>query len=121
MVAEPALEGHVVAGRVLLVGDAAGYEDALTVEGMSLAVKQAASVAAIAADRPADYEKDWLVAGLPQPRRRTAVGRRCRRQRDGVGHLGRGTAGDCHRRVQSQRVGKGEGFGHVVDGPGRDT
>ena len=49
-----------VAGRVLLVGDAAGYEDALTGEGMSLAVKQAASaVRAIAADRPADYEKEW--------------------------------------------------------------
>lgn len=49
-----------VAGRVLLVGDAAGYEDALTGEGMSLAVKQAAAaVAAIAAERPADYEKDW--------------------------------------------------------------
>ncbi len=31
-----------VAGRVLLVGDAAGYEDALTGEGISLAVKQAA-------------------------------------------------------------------------------
>jgi len=50
-----------VAGRVLLVGDAAGYEDALTGEGVSLAVKQArAAVAAIAADRPADYERDWL-------------------------------------------------------------
>jgi len=49
-----------VAGRVLLVGDAAGYEDALTGEGMSLAVKQAAAaVAAIAADRPGDYESDW--------------------------------------------------------------
>lgn len=49
-----------VAGRVLLVGDAAGYEDALTGEGMSLAVKQArAAVAAIAADRPVAYEKDW--------------------------------------------------------------
>ena len=32
-----------VAGRVLLVGDAAGYEDALTGEGVSLAVKQAAA------------------------------------------------------------------------------
>ena len=42
-----------VDGRVLLVGDAAGYEDALTGEGMSLAVKQAgAAVAAIVADRP---------------------------------------------------------------------
>ncbi len=49
-----------VAGRVLLVGDAAGYEDALTGEGMSLAVKQAgAAVAAIVADRPAQYERDW--------------------------------------------------------------
>ncbi|CAJ1496976.1 NAD(P)/FAD-dependent oxidoreductase [[Mycobacterium] burgundiense] len=49
-----------VAGRVLLVGDAAGYEDALTGEGLSLAVKQAgAAVTAIAADRPQDYERDW--------------------------------------------------------------
>ena len=77
-----------VAGRVLLVGDAAGYEDALTGEGVSLAVKQAgAAVAAIAADRPADYERDWrritrryrlLTRGLvlstqPQPARRAIV------------------------------------------------
>jgi flavin-dependent dehydrogenase len=49
-----------VAGRVLLVGDAAGYEDALTGEGISLAVKQAsAAVAAIAADRPESYERQW--------------------------------------------------------------
>lgn len=49
-----------VAGRVLLVGDAAGYEDALTGEGVSLAVKQAgAAVAAIAADRVDDYERQW--------------------------------------------------------------
>jgi flavin-dependent dehydrogenase len=49
-----------VAGRVLLVGDAAGYEDALTGEGVSLAVKQAAAaVAAIVEDRPADYERQW--------------------------------------------------------------
>jgi flavin-dependent dehydrogenase len=49
-----------VAGRVLLVGDAAGYEDALTGEGVSLAVKQAAAaVAAITADRPGDYERQW--------------------------------------------------------------
>ena len=48
------------AGRVLLVGDAAGYEDALTGEGMSLAVKQArAAVAAVVAERPQDYERDW--------------------------------------------------------------
>lgn len=49
-----------VAGRVLLVGDAAGYEDALTGEGISLAVKQAAAaVRAIVDERPASYEAAW--------------------------------------------------------------
>jgi flavin-dependent dehydrogenase len=49
-----------VAGRVLLVGDAAGYEDALTGEGISLAVKQAAAaVRAIVDDQPASYEAAW--------------------------------------------------------------
>ncbi|OBA57406.1 monooxygenase [Mycobacterium sp. 1100029.7] len=49
-----------VAGRVLLVGDAAGYEDALTGEGVSLAVKQAgAAVGAIVNDTPEAYEKAW--------------------------------------------------------------
>jgi flavin-dependent dehydrogenase len=49
-----------VAGRVLLVGDAAGYEDALTGEGVSLAVKQAAAaVQAIADDTPSSYESAW--------------------------------------------------------------
>jgi flavin-dependent dehydrogenase len=49
-----------VAGRVLLVGDAAGYEDALTGEGISLAVKQAgAAVAAIVDDAPSQYEAAW--------------------------------------------------------------
>jgi len=49
-----------VAGRVLLVGDAAGYEDALTGEGVSLAVKQAAAaVSAIVAGEPSSYEADW--------------------------------------------------------------
>jgi flavin-dependent dehydrogenase len=49
-----------VAGRVLLVGDAAGYEDALTGEGVSLAVKQArAAVAAIVDDAPMSYEAEW--------------------------------------------------------------
>jgi len=49
-----------VAGRVLLVGDAAGYEDALTGEGISLAVKQAAAaVRAIVDDAPASYERAW--------------------------------------------------------------
>jgi hypothetical protein len=49
-----------VAGRVLLVGDAAGYEDALTGEGVSLAVKlAAAAVSAIADDLPSSYESAW--------------------------------------------------------------
>jgi flavin-dependent dehydrogenase len=49
-----------VAGRVLLVGDAAGYEDALTGEGISLAVKQAAAVVdAIVSDAPSSYEAAW--------------------------------------------------------------
>ncbi len=51
---------HRVAGRVLLVGDAAGYEDALTGEGVSLAVKQAdAAVSAIVDDTPSSYEAAW--------------------------------------------------------------
>jgi flavin-dependent dehydrogenase len=51
---------HRVAGRVLLVGDAAGYEDAVTGEGISLAVKQAAAaVAAIIDDAPSSYEGAW--------------------------------------------------------------
>ncbi|MEE6175835.1 NAD(P)/FAD-dependent oxidoreductase [Mycobacterium sp. 050134] len=49
-----------VAGRVLLVGDAAGYEDALTGEGISLAVKQAAAaVDTIVNDAPSSYEAAW--------------------------------------------------------------
>ncbi|HLS13816.1 MAG TPA: NAD(P)/FAD-dependent oxidoreductase [Beutenbergiaceae bacterium] len=49
-----------VAGRALLVGDAAGYVDAVTGEGVSLALTQArAAVAAIAADEPNSYERSW--------------------------------------------------------------
>jgi flavin-dependent dehydrogenase len=49
-----------VAGRVLLVGDAAGYVDALTGEGIALGLAQArAAVAAVAAGDPARYERDW--------------------------------------------------------------
>jgi len=76
-----------VAGRVLLVGDAAGYEDALTGEGVSLAVKQAAAaVRAIADDMPASYESAWhritrdyrlitrgLVLATVQPAARRAI------------------------------------------------
>jgi flavin-dependent dehydrogenase len=49
-----------VAGRVLLVGDAAGYVDALTGEGISGGLAQAeAAVAALVADDPASYERAW--------------------------------------------------------------
>ena len=47
-------------GRVLLVGDAAGYVDALTGEGLRLGFALArAAVEAVAAGRPADYEDSW--------------------------------------------------------------
>ncbi len=49
-----------VAGRVLLVGDAGGYVDALTGEGVAMAVTQArAAVAAILDDDPMRYEREW--------------------------------------------------------------
>lgn len=49
-----------VAGRVLLVGDAAGYVDALTGEGIAVGLAQArAAVAAVVAGDPARYEADW--------------------------------------------------------------
>lgn len=49
-----------VRGRVLFVGDSAGYEDALTGEGISLAVRQAgAAVQALMAGEPARYEASW--------------------------------------------------------------
>ncbi|WP_405775775.1 NAD(P)/FAD-dependent oxidoreductase [Streptomyces sp. NBC_00859] len=49
-----------VAGRVLFVGDAAGYVDALTGEGIALALATAgAAVRCLAAGRPADYERAW--------------------------------------------------------------
>ena len=49
-----------VAGRVLLVGDAAGYVDALTGEGISLALAGAAQlVRCVRDDRPLDYEHAW--------------------------------------------------------------
>jgi flavin-dependent dehydrogenase len=45
---------------VLLVGDAGGYVDALTGEGVALAVAQArAAVAAIVDRQPERYERDW--------------------------------------------------------------
>ena len=52
-----------VAGRVLLAGDASGYVDALTGEGISLGLAHArAAVAAIAAEDPHSYERSWRAA-----------------------------------------------------------
>ena len=49
-----------VDGRVLLVGDAAGYVDALTGEGLALAFAQAgAAVRAVVDGTPQRYEHDW--------------------------------------------------------------
>lgn len=49
-----------VSGRVLLVGDAGGYVDALTGEGIALALAQARSaVGALVADDPTRYEREW--------------------------------------------------------------
>ena len=49
-----------VAGRVLLVGDAAGYVDALTGEGIAVSVASArVLVECLLRDRPQDYERAW--------------------------------------------------------------
>ncbi len=49
-----------VNGRVLLVGDAAGYVDALTGEGIAISLSCAdALVGAIASGRPESYESAW--------------------------------------------------------------
>jgi flavin-dependent dehydrogenase len=49
-----------VRGRSLLVGDAAGYVDALTGEGIAVGVAQArAAVAAVLLDDAASYERSW--------------------------------------------------------------
>lgn len=77
-----------VDGHVLLVGDAAGYVDALTGEGISGGLAQAeAAVAAVAAGDPASYARTWrrlgwrhdllthglLAATRPPPLRRLLV------------------------------------------------
>jgi flavin-dependent dehydrogenase len=49
-----------VAGRTLLVGDAAGYIDALTGEGLTTALTAAAHlVRCVQRDRPQDYARAW--------------------------------------------------------------
>lgn len=51
------------AGRVLLVGDAAGYIDALTGEGIAVALATArVLVDCVVADDPGAYERRWLDA-----------------------------------------------------------
>ncbi|MFE1290660.1 NAD(P)/FAD-dependent oxidoreductase [Streptomyces sp. NPDC058751] len=51
-----------VAGRVLLVGDAAGYVDALTGEGIALGLATAgAAVRCLAAGRAGEYEREWVL------------------------------------------------------------
>ncbi|MEU8522964.1 NAD(P)/FAD-dependent oxidoreductase [Streptomyces sp. NPDC048577] len=48
------------AGRVLLIGDAAGYVDALTGEGIALAAMTAtAAVGCLVAGRPEEYPRRW--------------------------------------------------------------
>ncbi|WP_220506078.1 NAD(P)/FAD-dependent oxidoreductase [Microbispora sp. H10830] len=74
-----------VAGRVLLVGDAAGYVDALTGEGISLALLSArALVGCLRAGRPEEYETAWrrlswrsrlLTAALVRARRHPPAAR----------------------------------------------
>ncbi|MFD8479912.1 NAD(P)/FAD-dependent oxidoreductase [Kitasatospora sp. NPDC059673] len=55
-----------VCGRVLLVGDAAGYLDALTGEGIAIALASAeAAVHCLTAGRPAAYERAWRRATRP--------------------------------------------------------
>lgn len=68
---------------MLLVGDAAGYVDALTGEGLGIAFGGAELlVAAVLADRPGDYDRQWrqmsrryrmLTAGLLNASRYPAV------------------------------------------------
>jgi flavin-dependent dehydrogenase len=49
-----------VAGRVLLVGDAAGYVDALTGEGIAVGLRSAReAVRCIASGRPDEYADGW--------------------------------------------------------------
>lgn len=77
---------HRVAGRVLLVGDAAGYVDALTGEGIALGLAEAAAaVAAVVADAPDGYDAtsrrlrrrhELLTRGLVTATRHQVVRRR---------------------------------------------
>ena len=53
---------------MLLVGDAAGYVDALTGEGIAVGLASArALVDCVSVDDPARYEKEWLHGEPPVP------------------------------------------------------
>ncbi|KAA2261423.1 NAD(P)/FAD-dependent oxidoreductase [Solihabitans fulvus] len=75
-----------VAGRVLLVGDAAGYVDALTGEGLAVTLAAASElVRCVRSGRPQDYDRAWsrvsrrsrwLTSGLLWARGRPALARR---------------------------------------------
>jgi flavin-dependent dehydrogenase len=55
-----------VYGRVLLVGDASGYLDALTGEGLGVGLAQAEVLArCLATGRPGDYERAWRKVSGP--------------------------------------------------------
>jgi flavin-dependent dehydrogenase len=71
------------AGRVLLVGDAAGYVDALTGEGLAVSFAAATALTeCVVRDRPQDYDRAWarlsrrsrwLTSGLLWARQRPAL------------------------------------------------
>lgn len=81
------LARQLTRGRVILVGDAAGFLDALTGEGVGIALESAGVLAeALANDRPRDYEQRWrgltrrhhlvtglLLAAARRPRLRRAL------------------------------------------------
>jgi flavin-dependent dehydrogenase len=49
-------------GRVMLVGDASGYVDAITGEGIRVGLAQArAAIECISAARPGFYEREWML------------------------------------------------------------
>lgn len=74
-----------VVGRVLLVGDAAGYVDAITGEGIAVAIASAqVLVSSLVAGRPQRYEHEWrrvsrryrvITSGLLQVRQHRALAR----------------------------------------------
>jgi flavin-dependent dehydrogenase len=74
-----------VAGRVLLVGDAAGYVDPITGEGISISLAAATElVDCLVRNRPQDYDRAWqrvsrrsrlITSGLLWARRQPGIGK----------------------------------------------